>query len=277
MSYSESLRDHYKQADRDSQYEHNWGYVNPVAAAYWRMRDEIVFENITNRFDTLRDSLRVLEVGVGHGHELAKLSQLGIPTSHLCGIDLVLDRLVRASVTYPSIGFSQQDGTRLAFRDATFDIVCQFTCVMHAFSKELQLAICQEMNRVLKPGGIVVWWDIAPIKGRTSLLMRLCRLLSKRQAAKRVLSAFKDAVHGSLRRSHPGNAEAESTSSYILPIASQEIVQMFQGLRVDVKCVGVNYDMWEYLWRISRSGAQILWRTGWFYQHCFAVIEKPAI
>jgi len=277
MSYSKALRDFYEKADRDDQYEHNWGYVNPVAAAYWRMRDEIVFENIASRFDTLSDTHRVLEVGVGHGHELAKLSQLGIRENHLFGVDLVLERIVQSNFTYPCISFSQQDGTKLAFADASFDIVCQFTCVMHAPSKELQLAICQEMARVLKPGGIVVWWDIAPIKWRTSVLIRLCDLLSNKRGAKRIFSTIKEVVYESLFPSYRSHAVSKSDSSYIFPVSSQQIIQMFQGLQIQAKYVGIDYSIWKYLWSVNRIVAQILWRTGWFYQHCFAAIEKPKI
>src|SRR5438477_2735076 len=97
------LREYYAKDDQDDKYERDWGYVNPTAATLWRLRDELVFEAIVNRFDTLGNPPKILEVGVGHGHELAKFAQLGIPPTHLVGVDLMLDRLVWARSRYPGI------------------------------------------------------------------------------------------------------------------------------------------------------------------------------
>src|SRR5262245_2621361 len=171
------IQEFYVNYDRDNKYELRYGYINPVAAAYWRSRDELVMESVLSRFDTLNKPLRVLEVGAGHGHELAKFASLGIPQSHLTSIDLVFHRVKQAKSNYPCMGFSQQDATCLAFPDKTFDIVCQFLCVVQALSRELQQSICQEMTRVLKPGGIIIWFDITPPRWRLVLFERLCNFL----------------------------------------------------------------------------------------------------
>lgn len=273
MDYKKELEKFYAEADNSDHYELRWGYVNPVAAAYWRLRDELVFESIVEKFTTFSD-LSVLEIGSGFGHELAKFSHLGIREEKLTGIDLVFKRLIRAGHTYPSINFSCQDGVRLAFAEESFDIVCQFTCFMHAPTKEIQYKMGQEIARVLKPGGIVIWWDIAPTQWRTLALKRKLKILSDKKIG-RAFSLARDLVSEGLILSRRKKALEKSLSTYILSVSKQEIVKMFPGFGVHAEYKGVDFDIWEYLWKRNRSLAQIVWRTGWFWQHCFGVIEKP--
>jgi hypothetical protein len=66
----------------------------------------------------------------------------------------------------------------------------------------------------------------------------------------------------------------EPASSYLLPIACHEVIDMFPGLKVHAAYAGLEFDCWGHLWRRNRIFAQALWRTGWFGNHCFAIIEK---
>jgi SAM-dependent methyltransferase len=277
MSYKAVLNEFYANRDREDQYERCYGYVNPVAAAYWYLRDEIVFETIQKHFDTLRNPLRVLEIGVGHGHELEKFSLIGIPNSGLVGIDLVFERLDDAKYFHPCINVSQQDGAELAFADCSFDIVCQFTCVMHALSKELQSSICREMARVLKPGGIIIWWDVAPQRWRNIVFRRFSNLIRKKISSRQLFYMVRDTLSEVLVYSARRNILAESSPNYQLPISQLDVIQMFPGLKVQAKYFGLDYYIWENIWRRNRILAQTLWRSGWLWQHCFAIIEKQSI
>jgi SAM-dependent methyltransferase len=271
---SESVRQYYCERDRDLAYERQWGYTNPVSGGYWRMRDELVAEAIINHFDPLKRPMTVLEIGVGYGHELAKFSLLGIPNTQLIGLDLVPERLRRAGELYPSLQFARGDARDLPFPDACFDVVCQFTCVMHAGSKESQRRICQEMARVLKPGGVILWWDVAPARWRNVFGGRLVRLLfgkqTLREKARSVGATFRDLLSAARRRGAARAAEAP----HVLPAAAEELHAWFAGLKVRARPAGLDYPLWETVWRKNRTLAQALWRSGWFSRHCFAVIEK---
>ena len=152
-------------------YDRRWGYANPVAAEYWGMRDELVFDAIRRRFGEQIGNTRVLEVGAGHGHELAKLQRLGVCWEKLTGIDLLEARLERAQKNYPAIAFQVADAVALPFSDASFDLVMQFTCFMHASTQHVLRAMCAEMIRVLRPDGVA--WSLAPPKWRTLCQRRL--------------------------------------------------------------------------------------------------------
>jgi SAM-dependent methyltransferase len=212
---------------------------------------------------------------VGHGHELGKFAQVGIPQASLIGVDLVLPRLLRTKHLYPAISISQQDAANLAFGDEIFDIVCQFTCVMHALSRELQVAICKEMARVLKPGGIIVWWDIAiPLRWPSLLFERFCDLL-RNPSFKKLLRYVKESTYETISAVRRREVCNKDVAFFMLPIPRQHIIEMFPHMNVSAKNAGLDYAVWRILWPLNRTVANVLWRSGWLSQHCFAVIEKP--
>jgi SAM-dependent methyltransferase len=51
------------------------------------------------------------------------------------------------------------NGGRLPYPNACFDLVCQFTVFTSVLDEALRRCIAQEMWRVLRPGGAVLWYD----------------------------------------------------------------------------------------------------------------------
>ncbi|HJZ92937.1 MAG TPA: class I SAM-dependent methyltransferase, partial [Gemmataceae bacterium] len=235
---AESVRALYASRDLDRRYERQWGYVNPTAAGYWKIRDELVCDAVCRRFDVLTSDLNVLEVGVGHGHELAKFALLGIPQEQLTGVDVVPERLVRARAIYPAIQFEDGDARALPFADACFDVVCQFTCAMHAPSKLSQELICREMSRVLRPGGIIIWWDIAPARWRLVVAQRLTNVLFGPKRLRRAPGYFWRTLKELLLPRRRRQAVASALPPYILPVSGEELANWFPGLTVRARRAG---------------------------------------
>jgi len=269
------VRNFYRTRDENHTYERLWGYVNPIAAAYWRIRDELVFEHILNRFDPLTRPLHVLEVGSGHGHEIAKFGLLGIPQSNLAGVDLIPDRVRRARDNYPEIHFSEQDATNLQFPDESFDIVLQYTCVMHADSRDKQERMCWEMMRVVKPGGIILWWDIAPMKWRVIIVQRLLDMLMRPTCWRRNAATVRETLCELFSTERRRAALDIFDKTYIRPVAPRELGHLFPGMTITARQAGVDFDIWAPIWRHWRGLADALWRSHWLPRHCFAVIAKP--
>jgi SAM-dependent methyltransferase len=92
-----------------------------------------------------------LDIGCGGG------TLLGVETTgaHL-GVDLLFERLDPTSRAPIPIC---ADGTRLPFRDASFDLVCLFTVLSSVLDHRLRARIAGEADRVLRPGGCVAWYD----------------------------------------------------------------------------------------------------------------------
>ncbi|HEX6533929.1 MAG TPA: class I SAM-dependent methyltransferase [Gemmatimonadaceae bacterium] len=103
---------------------------------------------------------RVLEVGCGSGQWLRALVQWGARPEHVTGIDLQLGRLAEArSRCAGGVGLAAASGASLPFADGTFDAVLQSTVFTSILDPAVRRAVAGEMLRVLRPGGVVLWYD----------------------------------------------------------------------------------------------------------------------
>jgi SAM-dependent methyltransferase len=102
---------------------------------------------------------RVLEVGCGTGSTLRLLLEYGAKPENLFGIDILQDRVERARSMNPAIQCFRGSGTQLPFHDGAFDLVIQFTTFTSILDSESRQAMAEEIQRVLAPGGRLLWYD----------------------------------------------------------------------------------------------------------------------
>jgi ubiquinone/menaquinone biosynthesis C-methylase UbiE len=104
---------------------------------------------------------RVLEVGCGSGTNLRRMIDFGIPAKNMVGFDLLRNGLEEARERCPHLTLAQADGTAIPFRDATFDLVLHFTVFSSLPRPETRRDFAAEMRRVLRPNGLILWFDFA--------------------------------------------------------------------------------------------------------------------
>jgi SAM-dependent methyltransferase len=100
--------------------------------------------------------LRILDAGCGGGSWLAGLTRFGAEPDLLTGVDLRAEALPRA----PSglqLGVASAD--QLPFATSSFDLVCQLTMMSSVLDRGMRHRIAAELTRVLRPGGILLWYD----------------------------------------------------------------------------------------------------------------------
>lgn len=102
---------------------------------------------------------RVLDIGCGVGGELRRFVDFGARPGDLVGVDLLTDRIARASRPGDGISFAVASGGALPFGNAEFDIVLLFTVLSSILDAGLRARVAAEALRVLRPGGAVVWYD----------------------------------------------------------------------------------------------------------------------
>lgn len=103
---------------------------------------------------------KILEVGCGGGFWLRQFVQWGAEPSNLYGIDLLQDRVDEGrKLCAPSISIRCDDASNLEFEDGTFDLVVQFTAFTSILDPMMRTRLAQEMSRVLKPNGAILWFD----------------------------------------------------------------------------------------------------------------------
>ena len=149
-------------------YETEYG---PSGSRLWSARDPraMYFRHVVERaVATVLDDAGadldgdILDVGCGGGAYTRFLVDLGADPERTTGIDLVPDRIEAASRDSPaSMRWQVADATEMPFEDASFDVVAQFTALCNLRDADLRLRAAQEMTRVLRPGGIVLWFDVS--------------------------------------------------------------------------------------------------------------------
>jgi len=103
---------------------------------------------------------RILDVGCGTGYWLRCLLAWGAQPQHAAGIDLLRDRIFSAArLSPPHIGLSCCSAAALPFRIASFDLVLQITVFTSILDLDFRRCVADEMIRVLKPEGAILWYD----------------------------------------------------------------------------------------------------------------------
>ena len=102
---------------------------------------------------------RLLDIGCGAGRILGHFLAWGAQPHHLYGIDLPPDRIAAARQAFPALHFQQANAERIEFPASTFDLVLLFTVFTSILDQQMAHNVATEVQRVLKPGGAVIWYD----------------------------------------------------------------------------------------------------------------------
>lgn len=153
----------YRERDASSALTGFWTLHNPVVLHAVQEREGLVLRMLARAGVELHDA-RVLDVGCGLGLEFANLLRWGAGVEGLFGIDLMHERL-RAARVRSGAGLARASAAALPFADACFDLVCQnvvFSSIIDAATRRDTAA---EMQRVLRPGGWLLWYDAFRARG----------------------------------------------------------------------------------------------------------------
>lgn len=136
-----------------------YSFFNPAHLFMVQDRDREIIEAFS-RFGigSLRDK-KILDIGCGDGSELRNLMRYGARPENLSGVDLLPGRIEAATALSPNIDFRCCSAENLPYGDELFDIVIQLTVFTSILDHEMKRSIAREMVRVLRPDGIILWYD----------------------------------------------------------------------------------------------------------------------
>jgi ubiquinone/menaquinone biosynthesis C-methylase UbiE len=189
---------------------------------------------------------KVLDVGCGTGYMLNRLLEFG--AGAVTGVDLMPGRIEAARRRYPGMRFECANAAELPFGDGEFDIVTQFTCLSSVLDAGLRKAIAGEMWRVVRPGGIVVSYDIRP----PTLAIRSMRWW------------------GGWRRRRLGHDTADVVTP-VVEISPGELRRLFPSASLRYASTGLAFGLCGIAGR-SELGARLLARLPLLREHGVAVL-----
>lgn len=120
-------------------------------------------------------TLDILDFGCGSGWDVLELLGLGARPERIAGVDLLGSRLTRARRMLPATALSRADGSRLPFRDASFDLILQYTVFSSILDPVLRRRVAEELGRVLRAGGSLLWYDLRANNPRNPDVRRIGR------------------------------------------------------------------------------------------------------
>jgi ubiquinone/menaquinone biosynthesis C-methylase UbiE len=123
-------------------------------------------------FESLRGK-KVLDIGCGSGYWMRRCREWGAEPEDIYGIDLLEDRVVGArKLCHPRMHIAYGNAANLAFREERFDLVVMFLVLSMMPDSTMRIRVADEATRVLKPGGVVLWYDFRyrPLRGGLDMI-----------------------------------------------------------------------------------------------------------
>lgn len=122
-------------------------------------REAVVFEALNARQLIPFESKKILDVGCGLGAWLALFKKWGAKESLMAGAELDEDKIREFHERMPASTACCCEASDLPWKDESFDIVIQATLFTSITDGMFKQRVAEEMMRVLKKGGIILWYD----------------------------------------------------------------------------------------------------------------------
>lgn len=148
---------YHRRAERSS--DLRYASLNLASLLAVQDRDRTLVQRWLRAGLTTLNATKILDVGCGNGVELLRLVSLGAAPSNLHGIDLLPERVAAARALHPDMNIREGSATKLPWPPGTFDMVMQYTMFSSILDPEVRRLVAGEMARVLRPGGMVIWYD----------------------------------------------------------------------------------------------------------------------
>lgn len=156
---SEETRIRQVYAQRQGAFRYSWFNHGHVFRIQRLERDILAFLRSRSLSD-LQDK-KILEVGCGRGQWLREFIKWGANPSNLTGIDILPDRVSQARRYCPEgVKIHCGNAAKLAFDNASFDLVFQFTVFSSILDVAVKEMLAHEMLRVVKDDGLILWYDL---------------------------------------------------------------------------------------------------------------------
>ncbi|MGB9627195.1 MAG: class I SAM-dependent methyltransferase [Thermodesulfobacteriota bacterium] len=203
-------------------------YTNPAYLFHIQEREWAILQLLKEEGIELK-GLSILDVGCGTGNVLHRFIEFGARSAN--GIDLMESRIKIAKERYPHLQLVRGNAAQLPYARGSFDLVMQFMCLSSVLDQNMRKEIANEMWRVLRPGGALLFYDLRPRPLTARLLFRFFSVL------KRVLKLL-------MREDKNANPSIESyPPTPIKPLTLKEIKNLFSRDPVKWRVVSLDFNL----------------------------------
>ncbi len=147
---------------RDKSLLRGWNRLDALALFFQHSRER-AFSRLLRDYYARAKEWRVLDIGCGKGRLLLLLREMEIGKK-LFGCDINGTEL-DAELTALGISLVVNPSDTLAFADARFDLIMQSVVFSSVPDAGVRMKLAQEMDRVLAPGGQILWYDVIKTRG----------------------------------------------------------------------------------------------------------------
>jgi SAM-dependent methyltransferase len=152
--------DRIEQAYARRKNDHLYSRFDPAYLFMVQEREQRFLALLARRGCVSLGTKRILEVGCGSGDLLRDFIKWGARPENIVGIELLPERMAEAVELCPkAVSIHQGNAARLPFIEGSFDIVVQSTVFTSVLDPGMKQELASEMCRVLKPDGLIVWYD----------------------------------------------------------------------------------------------------------------------
>jgi len=153
------LRAEYARREQSPTGADTYSLFNPAHLFAVQQRQQAVLAALRQHAFYPLGQSNILELGCGAGGVLLELLSYGAAPRRLHGLDLLPHRLAQARLILPTLSFICADGQHLPYPSGTFDLILQYTVFSSVLDPNLKANLAQDLLRVLKPNGLILWYD----------------------------------------------------------------------------------------------------------------------
>jgi ubiquinone/menaquinone biosynthesis C-methylase UbiE len=153
------LRQEYQRRSERFADQDIYSHMNPSNLFMVQGRQRAVLRLLKKYKVHTLNNQRIIEIGCGSGGVIAEYLTWGAAPNNLYGFDLLFNRLRDASNILPHLSWICANGQNIPYKSGAFDIALQYTAFSSILDDDIKRQVAAEMVRVLKPGGIIIWYD----------------------------------------------------------------------------------------------------------------------
>lgn len=152
MSLDEQIRE---------QYNNRLGTESRYNSVYSRLSSNErikTAQKLVGQFLGNASGKRVLEIGAGQGDNVRLMKACGFTEKNIFLNELLPERIAAARQNHPTIKIYEGNAIHVAFEEQ-YDCVFQSTVFTSVLNTSDRKALAEKMWELLKPGGIILWYD----------------------------------------------------------------------------------------------------------------------